>query len=260
MACCDVLETVYSLHRCSLLTVLLCCRGMPDCVLYVNVLAGPPPGAGMLPPPAMPPPVSSILPPPVMPPPGTLGSSILPPPAMPPPAAAAAAAVGSKAAGAAGSSSSKAAGSSAPTITGASTVTKRPVAHKDKALTSMVPASVLVKREAGAKAAAGAGDEEELRIGPGFGLAPMQKPAVGPNGRVQQQKQLVPPPQLGRWGNAVTVVSLPAGSSAAGKGAAGKAGGSSAAVAAGAAAAAGPKTDDALSEFMNSLKDLGAFE
>jgi len=195
---------------------------------------------GMLPPPAMPPPAGSILPPPAM---GPPGSSILPPPAGPPPGA-----VVSKAAAA---SISKPAGPAATTITGASTVAKRPLAHKDKALTAMVPASVLVRREAAAKGAAAAGDEEELKIGPGFGLAPVQK-AAGPGGRGQVKQQLQPP-QMGRWGNAVKVTSVPAGSS--GSKAAAKA-----PAAAAAGGAAGGRVDDKLADFMSSLKDLGAFE
>lgn len=208
---------------------------------FVMRAAGPPPVMGMLPPPAMLPPAGSILPPPAM---GPPGSSILPPPAGPPPGA-----VVSKAAAAA--SVSKPAGTGATTITGASTVAKRPLAHKDKALTAMVPASVLVRREAAAKGAAAAGDDEELKIGPGFGLAPVQK-AAGPGGRGQAKQQLQPP-QMGRWGNAVKVTSVPAGS-----------GGSKAAAKAPAAAAgggvAGGRVDDKLADFMSSLKDLGAFE
>lgn len=168
-----------------------------------------------------------------MPPPGGSGSSILPPPLAPPPGGAhskAAAATASKPAG-------------ATTITGASTVAKRPLAHKDKTLTAMVPASVLVRREAAAKAAAVGVEEEALSIGPGFGLAPMQKAG----GRGQRQQQLLPP-QMGRWGNAVSVTTVAAGSRPAGKAAAVAGGG------------AGGKADDQMADFMSSLKDLGAFD
>jgi WW domain-binding protein 11 len=198
----------------------------------------------------LPPPGGSILPP------GPHGasssSSILPPPTSGPPASKAAAAAAAAAAGGGG-------GGGAPTITGASTVAKRPLAHQDKALTSMVPASVLVKREAAAKAAAaaaaGGAAVEELRIGPGFGLAPVQRrPAAGPGGRPQQKQQpLAPPPQLGRWGNAVTVTSLPQGSKAGGA----RGPGSSAAAGASSTAA---KVDEKLVDFMSSLAELGAFD
>jgi hypothetical protein len=109
----------------------------------------------------------------------------------------------------------------------------------------MVPASVVVRREAAAKGAQlGIQEEEELAIGPGFGLAPMQKAAGG-----RGQKQQLQPPQMGRWGNAVTVTTVAAGSKPATK-------------PAGAAAAAGGggKPDDTMADFMNSLKDLGAFD
>lgn len=175
------------------------------------------------------------MPPPAMPPPG---SSILPPPLAPPPGAAA-----YKAAATVSAAASKPAGGAATTITGASTVSKRPLAHKDKTLTAMVPASVLVRREAAAKSAkVGVEEEDELSIGPGFGLAPVQKAATG--GRKQQ----LLPPQMGRWGNAVSVTTVAAGSKPAAKPAAAAAGG------------AGGKTDDQMADFMNSLKDLGAFD
>lgn len=196
----------------------------------------------MLPPLGMPPPAGSILPPPAMPPPGS--SSILPPPLAPPPGAAGV----SKAAAAAVSKPSGGIAAAPTTITGASTVAKRPLAHKDKALTSMVPASVIVRREAAAKAGLGGAADDEPSIGPGFGLAPVQK---GPTGRGGQKQQLLPP-QMGRWGNAVTVTTIAAGSKPAGSKAAG----------AGAAAAGGGagKADDTMADFMNSLKDLGAFD
>lgn len=130
---------------------------------------------------------------------------------------------------------------------GASTVAKRPLAHKDKALTSMVPASVVVRREAAAKSAKVGIEEEELSIGPGFGLAPMQKAAGG-----RGQRQQLQAPQMGRWGNAVTVTTIAAGSKPAAK----AAGGAAAAAGAGGAG----KGDDTMADFMNSLKDLGAFD
>lgn len=108
----------------------------------------------------------------------------------------------------------------------------------------MVPASVQVRREAAAKAAQLGAADEEVSIGPGFGLAPMQKAAGG-----RGQKQKLQPPQLGRWGNAVTVTTVAPGSKPAAKPAS--------------AAAAGKgvgKTDDQMADFMNSLKDLGAFD
>eukprot|EP00879_Flechtneria_rotunda_P014351 GHRR01014991.1.p1 GENE.GHRR01014991.1~~GHRR01014991.1.p1 ORF type:complete len:368 (+),score=178.15 GHRR01014991.1:865-1968(+) len=213
---------------------------------------GPPPAMqqGMLPPPAMPPPV---LPPPAIPPPGSIlpaaamppPASILPPPGMPLPSlnnsTISAAPSVTKQRDAAAAAASKAAG--ATTITGASTVARRPLAHKDKALTSMVPASVLIRREAAAKSKATADDE--VRIGPGFGLAPVQKSAlqaaagsrlgVQPSGGQQQQ---------GKWGSAVqSVVLTPSNGRAAAAGA-GKA----------------PGVDAKLQDFMESLKGLGAFE
>jgi hypothetical protein len=143
----------------------------------------------------------------------------------------------------------------ATTIAGASTVAKRTLAYKDKALTSMVPAHVMVRREAAAAAAAAAGSagkgskavvSEEVRIGPGFGLAPVQKSAVGVAQRQQQQQQQ--PAQVGKWGGMVQTVVAPAGKP-------------KAAGAAGAKPAAAPASVDAkMNEFMSSLKDLGAFE
>jgi hypothetical protein len=183
-----------------------------------------------------------------MPPPGA--GSILPPPLAPPPGAGAV----SKAAAAAVSKPGVI-GAAPTTITGASTVAKRPLAHKDKALTSMVPASVIVRREAAAKGGLGAAADDEPSIGPGFGLAPVQK---GPSGRGGQKQQLLPP-QMGRWGNAVTVTTVAAGSKPAGSkkaGAAGAAGGAAAAAGGG----GGGKPDDTMADFMNSLKDLGAFD
>jgi hypothetical protein len=142
----------------------------------------------------------------------------------------------------------------ATTIAGASTVAKRTVAYKDKALTSMVPAHVMVRREAAAAAAAAAGKSsssskavasEEVRIGPGFGLAPVQKNAVGVTQRQQQQQ----PAQVGKWGSMVQTVVAPAGKPR------------PAAAAGAAKTAAAPASVDAkMNEFMSSLKDLGAFE
>lgn len=107
----------------------------------------------------------------------------------------------------------------------------------------MVPASVIVRREAAAKGAQVGVQEDELSIGPGFGLAPMQKAA---GGRGQKQLQ---PPQMGRWGNAVTVTTVAAGSKPAAKPAGAAAGGGG-----------GGKPDDTMADFMSSLKDLGAFD
>jgi hypothetical protein len=145
----------------------------------------------------------------------------------------------------------------ATTIAGASTVAKRTVAYKDKALTSMVPAHVMVRRQAAAAAAAGGAGaagkssgktaaSEEVRIGPGFGLAPVQKGVVGGPQRQQQQQQQ--PAQVGKWGSMVQTVVAPAGRP-------------KPAAAGGAAPAAAPASVDAkMTEFMSSLKDLGAFE
>ncbi|KAF8068275.1 ERF071 [Scenedesmus sp. PABB004] len=189
----------------------------------------PPPGAGgMLPPPSVPPPgAGGMLPPPSVPPPGAGGGSILPPPRVPPPGAAPHAKPGGG-------------GHATTTIAAASTVAKRPLAHKDKALTSMVPASVLVRRQAPGAGGAGAGSaatgsSEEVRIGPGFGLAPVQKSAV-PGAR--RAAPAAPPPALGKWGSAVkTSVVAPHG----GKGGA----------AAGAAA-----VDAKVADFLGSLEGL----
>ncbi|EIE21057.1 hypothetical protein COCSUDRAFT_67053 [Coccomyxa subellipsoidea C-169] len=128
---------------------------------------GPPPafGAGMLPPPIGPPP--GMMPPPGMPPPG-YGAPLGPPPGRPPAyAAAAAAAPGEK---------------KAPTITGQSTVAKLPRAQDDRTVTSMVPASVRVRREEPSmKPRLGPGAavaRSRPVVGPGFGLAPAAP--VGP--------------------------------------------------------------------------------
>ncbi|GBF91864.1 formin [Raphidocelis subcapitata] len=133
----------------------------------------PPPGrAPLMPPPPYPPPGFGGMaaaaaggrlapppgPPPVyMPPPGGAPPR-LPPPSAPPPGGAGAGAVKSAA---------------AATISGASTVAKRPLAHKDKTLTSMVPASVRVRREEAPKP-----KPDALRPAIGFGLAPVQRPAA----------------------------------------------------------------------------------
>lgn len=117
----------------------------------------------------------------------------------------------------------------------------------------MVPASVLVRREAAGKGSmsGAAGLDDEISIGPGFGLAPMQKSASGRGQRGQQLQ----PPQMGRWGNAVSVTTVSAG---AGAGAGG--GGSKQAGGKGGAGGGAPKVDAKLEDFMASLKDLGAFE
>jgi hypothetical protein len=86
----------------------------------------------------------------------------LPPPPGPPPASAPRAAGGGASIAAA-----------ATTISGSSTVPKRPVAHKDKALTSMVPASVRVRRQEAPRP-----KSDAPRAAPGFGLAPVQRPAA----------------------------------------------------------------------------------
>ena len=147
----------------------------------------------------------------------------------------------------------------ATTITGASTVQKRPLAYNDRAVTSMVPAAVLVRREAAAKRKPNPKDV----MGAGFGLAPMQKKAVGAAGG-----------SSGGGGLGGLKVPGPAGISLPGPSAprfAAPAGYSSVVVAApgadAAAAANGdgggvkPKgVDDKLASFMDSLKDLGAFD
>jgi hypothetical protein len=114
----------------------------------------------------------------------------------------------------------------------------------------------MVRREAAAAAAAAAGSSigksskssivsEEVRIGPGFGLAPVQKSSVGVGQRLQQQQQ---PAQVGKWAGMVQTVVAPAGKP-------------KAAGAAGAKPAAAPASVDVkMNEFMSSLKDLGAFE
>mmetsp|Transcript_18607 Transcript_18607/g.39967 ORF Transcript_18607/g.39967 Transcript_18607/m.39967 type:complete len:460 (+) Transcript_18607:167-1546(+) len=133
----------------------------------------PPPGAyppGHLPPPpgappmfAMPPPVG--MPPPGMPLPPPMGMppGPLPPPPGPPPLAATAA------------GSAAARKETVSTITGSSTVVKRPLAQNDKTLTSMVPASVRVRRDDSKPAARRAPGQRAPEVGPGFGLAPATK-------------------------------------------------------------------------------------
>ena len=59
-----------------------------------------------------------------------------------------------------------------PIISGASTVTKRIPAAQDKSVTSMVPASVRVRREAAAVARPVGGRSAAAGVGLGFGLAP----------------------------------------------------------------------------------------
>ena len=122
------------------------------------------------------------------------------------------------------------------------------MAHHDKKLTSMVPASVLVRREAAAAAATANGSKrpdhsEGVEIGPGFGLAPVQKSAVmsrvGPSKLTQQLQQ---PQEQGKWGSVVQTYVAPVGQSKV----------------AGSGKPAG--VDAKLADFMDSLKDLGAFE
>lgn len=60
------------------------------------------------------------------------------------------------------------------TLSASATVVKRPLAQNDKTVTSMVPASVLVRREAKPKAK---GQSEEAA---GFGLAPAAATAKAP--------------------------------------------------------------------------------
>ena len=66
-----------------------------------------------------------------------------------------------------------------PTIQAASTVVKMPRADQDKTVTSMVPASLRVRRESASAAAArprgemrSAAPSAAPRVGPDFGLAP----------------------------------------------------------------------------------------
>ncbi|KAJ9528001.1 hypothetical protein QJQ45_005552 [Haematococcus lacustris] len=134
-------------------------------------------GVAPLPPPLVPPPQFApgmpLMPPPAYPPPGAQQQPnfLLPPPSHPPPGhATQPAAATSKAAG-------TGAGAAAATITAAATVVKRPLAHLDKSLTSMVPASVRVKREAP--------KQQPVRpaghVRPadsGFGLAPIPRAAI----------------------------------------------------------------------------------
>ncbi|CAK0784079.1 hypothetical protein CVIRNUC_007282 [Coccomyxa viridis] len=126
--------------------------------------AGPPPG--MLPAPAGPPPgmaYGGVVPPPMGPPPG-----MLPPPGMPPPGYSAPPSVAPSRSAAPGHEKKT-------TITGQSTVTKLPRAQDDRTVTSMVPASVRVRREeasASSRAVLGPGAKGRPTVGPGFGLAP----------------------------------------------------------------------------------------
>jgi hypothetical protein len=90
----------------------------------------------------------------------------MPPPKLPPPP-------GPPPAGRAPGGGGATLAAAATTISGSSTVARRPVAHKDKALTSMVPASVRVRREDAPRPKADA-----PRAAPGFGLAPVQRPAA----------------------------------------------------------------------------------
>jgi hypothetical protein len=114
------------------------------------------PPMGMLPPPGMPPPAYSLP---------------LPPHSGPPLSYAAAATAG-------GSQRREV----KSTITGATTAVRLQPAAQNKAVTSMVPASVRVRREDGAakakaaKAATAAG----ITASSGFGLAPAARPAAAP--------------------------------------------------------------------------------
>lgn len=93
--------------------------------------------------------------------------------------------------------------------------------------------------------AAGA-STEELRVGPGFGLAPVQRSAVGGGRPSALAAQLAPPVALGKWSGAVQTTVVPAGAPGARTG--------------GADAAGAVGVDAKLADFMDSLKDLGAFE
>ncbi|KAI8464802.1 MAG: hypothetical protein J3K34DRAFT_461748 [Monoraphidium minutum] len=128
----------------------------------------PPPGGGggRLAPPPGPPPMYIGMPPPMGPPPG-MPPPAMPPPAMPPPPGPPPSRPGAGGGGGAVKSAA------ATTISGASTVAKRPAAHKDRLLTSMVPASVRVRRQEAPKP-----KPDAPRLGPGFGLAPVQRPAA----------------------------------------------------------------------------------
>lgn len=111
----------------------------------------------------------------------------------------------------------------ATTISSASTVAKRPAAHKDKALISMVPASVRVRREEAPKPK---GDAPS--INPGFGLAPVQRATPSLHKRAAV-------PQAGAGGAAAGAAAQPRPPSMAGAGTGG--------------------VDSKLAEFMASLQD-----
>ncbi|KAF5837317.1 hypothetical protein DUNSADRAFT_4525 [Dunaliella salina] len=106
------------------------------------------------------------------PPPGKMAAGLITAPAPAPPQPSAA---GSAAAAAAGKEKASA------TITGSSTVVKRPLAQNDRALTSMVPPAVRVRRETAKPAAkpvhkAAAARDSAAQFG--FGLAPVQRSAI----------------------------------------------------------------------------------
>ncbi|GAB4822894.1 hypothetical protein N2152v2_009940 [Parachlorella kessleri] len=133
----------------------------------------PPPG----PPPMMLPPYGLPLPPPPMPPPPFM---LMPrPPQGPPPTAHAPAAQAQAAAEpAAGAGGGKPAGARGGTISAKSTVVPLPKAQDDKRVTSMVPANLLVRREAPkAKPKPAA----RVDTGPGFGLVPRSVGTLAPS-------------------------------------------------------------------------------
>eukprot|EP00873_Tetraselmis_striata_P037015 jgi/Tetstr1/457279/TSEL_043884.t1 len=129
-----------------------------------------PPGPGRLPPPAGPPPgfgAPGRLPPPPGPPPGAgpgAGAIRLPPPPGPPPGSGSAAPPTAAAAGGGAGGRKEV----TKVVSAQTTVVKRPLAQNDRAITSMVPAALRVKREAAAAAAA----KKRATLAPGFGLAP----------------------------------------------------------------------------------------
>lgn len=147
--------------------------------------SGPPPG--VLPPPSMPPPLAPppgpppgmLLPPPVGPPPMFAPPPhILPPPMGPPP--------GRPPATVQQPGAKK---ETKQTFAAPSTVAKRIPAQNDKTVTSMVPASVLVRRQEARPRPHKAG--KEAAIGPGFGLAPQQR--VQPVSQQTHQPKLEAP-------------------------------------------------------------------
>lgn len=162
---------------------------------------GPPPQRALLPPPDGPPPGVAqlqvppsgivMLPPPMIPPPG----GMLPPPAYPPPGAPLSGQPEAPVAEYTAAAARDPSATRAPTISGHSTVAPRIRAERDRNLTSMVPASVRVRRDVVQRAPSASDMLPSRNAAPtmasGYGLAPAApaRSAAVLAARIQQQEQ-----------------------------------------------------------------------